>query len=136
MVLKVDEDNEFSRVFNKDTSANRVVVVYASCIVESCSFDFDSNIGQPSFLSLLDPADLMILSAELAEHFNNTSLYLKFRLSRHQRTKRHASKIAPHRDLHVFHFFRHFADFIEFLCKSLQLNFVELVRIAEVELRM
>ena len=63
MVLKIDDDDELSRVFNKD---DRVIVVDASCVVESRAFYFYSNIGQPSFLSLLNPADLMVLSAELA----------------------------------------------------------------------
>ena len=66
MVLKIDEDDELSRVFNKDTSTDRVIVVDASCVLESRAFYFYSNIGQPSFLSLLNPADLMVLSAELA----------------------------------------------------------------------
>ena len=78
----------------------------------------------------------MILAAEFAKYLDDASLDLQFSFTSHQGRKWHATEVPTHGDLHVFHSLCHGIYLIKLLSETHQFNFIEFVRVSEVELWM
>lgn len=84
VILEVNENEELLHIFGEYASANRIVVVDASCIVQL----FPSEINLFPFEKLLNlrfsqVLQLLVLAIQFAQHLDDFAFDLKFGFLRH-----------------------------------------------------
>jgi hypothetical protein len=70
MVFEIDQHNEFLSIFYEDSSTGRIIVVYASCIVDRVSSGADPDLLQPFNIFRFYLVDWLIRAVQLTQHFN------------------------------------------------------------------